>query len=251
MRPSGLKRGIQEVVSCLADGGREVVAAVGMLGHEPVARPQQGVDRRSGTKAIPDAGDLEVGVVLRGVHEHRARRQGGQDFREVEGHPARVLPIRAGDARHIALMAPAGQVSAAVLGERSEPATGDDGLDAPVEDGQEDRVVPPERMPDAPDARAVHARQRFQHVQGAHVVPDGLHGGAGVAAGVGVAPVLAEVGVVGAQHDIPAPGKLKSVPEVPGATQAGGFILADSRRLVQAQGGRGLAAQVGGDKQPC
>src|SRR5436853_541611 len=98
-------------------------------------------------------------------------------------------------------MAPTSQVALLVLEKRVEPATGDDNPDARVEGGDEERVMPAERMADTADARAVNLRQSLKQIDRAQVVPNALHGRAGVTVSIGVDLVVAVIRIIrGERH---------------------------------------------------
>src|SRR5690606_4442258 len=80
---------------------------------------------------------------------------------------------------HVALLGPAlaGLPSlGAVVEEGVEAATGHDDTKALVKDGGVDGIVTAEGMADRPEAAALHAGELLEQVEGAAVVPDGLHG---------------------------------------------------------------------------
>src|SRR5262245_16227893 len=95
----------------------------------------------------------EVAVLQGGNDQHVSRRQGAQEFVEVEGNVLEAASI-AGERRHVEGLAPALLgcpvllCAAVVIEERVEPAARDDDADPFVEKRGEDRIVPAEGMAD-------------------------------------------------------------------------------------------------------
>src|SRR5260370_22846342 len=73
------------------------------------------------------------------------------------------------------------------------------------------------------------------------MIPDSLHGGAGVSVGVGIEHVVAEIGIVGRERYVSALGQLCGIRQIRIPAKAGRLRLSDSRRLMQAAHGRKLA----------
>ena len=118
-----------------------------------------------------------------------------------------------------------------------EAATGGHRRHPRLEGREKKGVVTAQGMPDDADPVRVDFRQRLQQVDGPPMVEDALHGGAGVAHGVGIDLVVPEPGVVGRQGDVAPPGQLQGIVQVGLAAQPRRFGLADGGGLVEAKDG--------------
>ena len=182
-----------------------------MSGDQPVGAVEEAlVDRQGAFNAFPDTGNGEVVISHRGRDEDGPGSQNAQQLGEVEGHAAGVAPVEPGDARHIALVAPALQVSAVVVAEGIEAATGGHRQHSRFEGRQEKGVVTAQGVADHADPAGVDFRQRLQQIDGPAVVENAFHGGAGVAHGVGIDLVIPEPRVVRRQGDVAAPGQFQA-----------------------------------------
>jgi hypothetical protein len=205
---------VEPEVSGAAGFRGELVCAIGVDGGEAFGGVEEMVDGTSGGEAIHDAGDGEVRVVDGRVDEHGAGRDDGEDFGEIEWHLFGIAFEAGGDGRHVAWMAPAGEVTVLVMEEGVETATGDDGADTRFECGEEEGVVTAEGMADGADAVGIDIGHGREQVDGAAVIPDGVHGSALVSALVRVGLVIAEVGIIGGEDDVAAFGEFVSVVQV-------------------------------------
>lgn len=235
---------IEPFVCGLAFGVGEVVRGVGGDEGEFVFGFEEVINFAGFGEGFADAGDVEVGVFDRGVGEDGAGGDGGEDFVEVEGDFVGVVVVDVADAGHVAVAGPAGDFAAVVVVEGGEAAASDDGFDAVVEDGGEERVVAAEGVADDADAVFVYLREGLQEIDGAQVVPDGFHGAAGAVCALGfeVVGVFAEGGVVGDEADVAAFGEFVGVVERGFAAEASGFVFADAGGLMEAEHGGGFAA---------
>ena len=114
-------------------------------------------------------------------------------------------------------------------------------------------LCPPSEWPIAPIRPGSTSARSTEHVDRPDVVPDRLHRGAGVAHGVDVDLVLAEVGIVGGDGDITPLGQLAGVVQVGVLAQPRRLVLADGDRLMQAEHGRSpdlLTRSRIGNQQP-
>ena len=137
----------------------EVVAAVGMDGNETVCSPLSLIGRLGRGDRFLDSGTVEVAVVQRSVHEQAAGGQRRDELRKVERHSGRIAAELAGDPWHVSRARPSSEVALFVVTEGREPAARHDRLEAVVEHGREDCVVPSQRMPDAADAIWIDLRK--------------------------------------------------------------------------------------------
>src|SRR5262245_33310363 len=109
------------------------MSAVGVDRGQPGLRAEQPVYRTSGGDAVLDALLVEVAVVDGSVGKEGSPGQGGDHFREVEGHLPGVQAVVGADLRHVAVVAPAGQVALVVSWEAAKATAGDDTLDPLIE----------------------------------------------------------------------------------------------------------------------
>src|SRR5262245_6685287 len=209
----------EPLVDAVADVVGEVVAAVGVFDDELILCFEQVEDGLGSGDALADALVIEVVVVERRVHINAAGGDGGEDLVEVEGHLVGIVFVNVADLGHVAVAGPAFEVALVIVVEACEAAACDDGFESRLEDGGEECVVATERMANDADVVDIDVAECFEEVDGADVVPDGLHGATGVerqfSAGrfllevVGF--VIAEAGVVGNQADEAALGELMAV----------------------------------------
>lgn len=132
------------------------MAACRVIGDERTFRSVQAIDGRGGGHDSADALIVEVVIQHRRDGEKRSRGERGDNLGEVKGHPLGVVAIFRGDARHVALAGPTGEVPLHVVRELSEATGGNDGFDARLEEGGEDGVVAAEGMADAGDTLGVY-----------------------------------------------------------------------------------------------
>jgi len=144
---------------------------------QPVFGLEQPIDRTGGPDGLADSLDIEVVVLRRGDRQEGAGGDGRHEFGEVERHLANVVRKLGRDAGHVAGPGPTGEV---IARECAEPATGDHRLEPGFEQGGEDRIVSSQRMADHRDAPGIDLGKLLQQVDRAHVVPDRLHGAAGI-----------------------------------------------------------------------
>src|SRR5262245_40286617 len=229
------KDSIDELVRVAADERRKIVAAVGVYADEIAIRAQQPERRPRAAQTVADAEDVEVVVVDRRVDVHGPGSDRREHVRKVEGHSRRVGAVLGSDLRHVAAMAPAGEIAAVVGGERVEAATGDDDLQAIVERGEKQGVVPAERVADHADATAVDLGKTLQEIDGAAMIDDPLHGRADVTMSVRIELVVAVIRIVGRQGDVAALGEFERIVKVFQSAYARRFALADLRRLMKTE----------------
>src|SRR5258708_32147656 len=94
-----------------------------------------GIDRLCGSDAVIDTGPLEILVVQRRINEYRPRGDGHQHIAEIKWHAFGRFSVDGGDARHIACVAPPGQIAAVILAKGGKPATGHNCGDPRLEGG--------------------------------------------------------------------------------------------------------------------
>ena len=151
--PGLAKVQVEETVSGLAHVGREVVVAVGMHDLQILRDAVKAIDGKGGIHHLVHTLPAEVGVVERGIDEDGARGQRADQFVEVEGDLGQA-PAIIRQPGHVTGLAPAaaglpiGGVSAVVVEEGVEAATGDYDLDARVKDGRVNGVVPAQGVAD-------------------------------------------------------------------------------------------------------
>ena len=197
---------------------------------------------------VIDTGGVKVCVVERSVYEDGAGVYSGENVLKVEGHGGGSL---VGHFGHVAAVGPALEIAAVVFGETGEAATGDDGLDSFVEGGEEEGIVTAEGVAASGDVFFVDVGEGSEEGDGTHVVDDAFHGGAGVAMGVGVVLVFAEVGIVGGKSEVAAKGEFPGVVEIGFAAETGGFVFADFGCLVETDDGWEFAAVgIGREEEP-
>lgn len=167
---------VEEIVSFHSGFYGEIVLGVGITSLEVVGFFEKSIDGLSGLNGVADAADFKVRVVEGRVGKKWPRGEGGDQFGEVEGHLSRIVGVGFFNAGHVGEAGPALEVAGVILGEAVEPATGDGGLDAGVEDGEEDGVVAAERVTDAADLLLVDLGKGLEEIDGTDMVPDPLHG---------------------------------------------------------------------------
>src|SRR5262249_53668890 len=114
---------------------REIVIAIEVVGLEFVPGAEQLVDRARRRDTLLDAVHVEVMVAHRGAGEEGARGQRRHDLGKVERHLLRLQLVARADARHVAVVTPALEVTLEIRRETAEATVRDDALDARVEDG--------------------------------------------------------------------------------------------------------------------
>ena len=160
----------------------------------------------------------------------------------VRGHLLRLQFINGTNPRHVAVMAPAGQVALLVTRETAEATVGDHAADALVERGDEHAVMSAQGMAQHADALRIDLGQALQQVHTTAVVPDALHGGADIARLVGIDLVIAGVDVVRSQGDVAALHQVQGVAAVLFRPQPRGHDFAKlALRRMEAKHGRQLA----------
>ena len=229
---------VEKRIRGLSFSGGELVFGVRMLCDEVFLRLEKvAIDGNRGGEAVLYARHLEVRrVVKRGVREHRPRREGGQHLGEVERNLCGVIAVHRIDPRHVILAAPGSHIALVVFGEDVEPTTGHDCLDAGIENGQEQCVVPAERVADHTNGVGVHIRQRLKQIDAAPVVDDPLHGGAVVLQRVWVGLVLCCVqeGVIEDEANVAAFREFVGEGAIRGGGETRGRVLAGRRTSRQA-----------------
>src|SRR5204863_282524 len=80
-----------------------------------------------------------------------------------------------------------------------------------IENRCKNRVVPTGRMADGAEPPALHERQRFEQVESADVVPDGLHRAALVAERFEIRIVVGQERIGRRQADVAAPGEFDAI----------------------------------------
>src|SRR5262249_9056780 len=157
------------------------------------------------------------------------RGQGGDHFAEIERHPVRPRVEPSGDARHVAGAGPALEVALVIPGKARKSTIGDDRLDPGVEGGSEKGVVATEGMAETTNPLAIDLGKRLEKIEGAAVVPDGLHAAAGKSAFSEIVGVIPETGVIGSKRDVTALCQMNGIVQL--------FLAAQTSRLALAKGG--------------
>lgn len=145
-----------------ANIGRKIMFRVRVFGDKEVWDLIKGVDGRSRADAVADAGDLEVGVAPRRINENGPGGEGAEYFGKVEGHLGGVLLVNRGNAGHVAVVAPSGEVAVLIFWEGVETAARYQDLDARVENAYKQCIVPAQGVADAADAFGIGLRQLFK-----------------------------------------------------------------------------------------
>src|SRR4030095_1793628 len=143
---------LQKAVSLLPDCQREFMTGLRLSGHQPVAGLKHLVVDLTGCRlAILDSRDFKITVPHRSVDKNRPWRQSRQDLGKIKGHTGWVFRIDVGYARHVALVAPPGQVTPFIFRKGVESATCHHGLHTRIKSGKIQRVMAAQRMPDDSD----------------------------------------------------------------------------------------------------
>src|SRR2546430_12585829 len=138
--------------------------AVGMLDAQILRDVIPLKDGFGGPRDCLHAAPFEIGVAEWSVDEDVSRRQRADEFVKIKGNLAQS-PRILGEAGHIPGLAPAAfrfphpGIASVIIGEGVEPATGNDDLDALIEDGGEDGIVSTQRMADGAELSALYERQ--------------------------------------------------------------------------------------------
>src|SRR5438105_578625 len=138
--------------------------AVGMLDAQVLRHMIKFEDWSRGGDHRVHAAPFEIGVAERSVDEDVSRRQRADEFVKIEGNLVQSPRILC-EPGHIPGLAPAAfgspnsRIASVIIGERVEPATGDNDLDPLVENRRKNRVVSAERMADGAERSALYERQ--------------------------------------------------------------------------------------------
>ncbi len=120
-----------------------------------------------------------------------------------------------------------------------------------IERRREQRIVPPQRMPDAADSIVIDFRQRFQQVDRAKVVPNRFHRTAGEVRSrrLEVIRVITERRIIGHEADKSQIGEFVGIMQVLQSAESRWFPFADSGRLVQTEHCGSLLREAVGNQQ--
>src|SRR5438445_13449974 len=95
--------------------------------------------------------------------------------------------------------------------------------------------MPAERVADGAEPPALNERERFEQVESAYIVPDGLHRAALVAERFEIGIVVGQERIRRREADVAAPGEFDAVLVVRTVAQADDDFLAERMRLVQTE----------------
>ena len=200
-------------------------------------------DGFGGPRDCLHAAPFEIGVAEWSVDEDVSRRQRADEFVKIEGNLGQSPHILR-EPGHIPGLAPAAfgspnsRIASVIIGEGVEPATGNDDLDALIEDGGEDGIVSTQRMADGAELSALYERPRFEQVEPAQVVPDRLHRSALVAERIEIGLIIGEQRIGRRETDVTAPRQFDAVLVVRAVAEADDYFLSERMSLVQAKDAR-------------